>query len=171
MPRLTACLWFDDQAEAAAELYCSVFPNSRITGTTGRIEGGAEGPGAVLALDLGLDGRPFMALTVEFTVLGIPCLGLNGGPMFHFTEAVSFQIDCADQADVDYYWDRLTADGGEESMCGWLKDRFGVSWQVVPRVLPQLLGGPDKAGSARAMQVMLTMRKLDIAALQAAYDG
>ncbi len=157
MPRLTACLWFDDQAEAAAELYCSVFPNSRITGTTGRIEGGAEGPGAVLALDLELDGRPFMAL--------------NGGPMFHFTEAVSFQIDCADQADVDYYWDRLTADGGEESMCGWLKDRFGVSWQVVPRVLPQLLGGPDKAGSARAMQVMLTMRKLDIAALQAAYDG
>lgn len=157
MPKLTACLWFDDQAEEAAAFYCSVFPNSKITGTMDRLEGGAQGPGPVLAVDFELDGRPFM--------------GLNGGPMFQFTEATSFQIDCADQAEVDYYWDKLIEGGGEHSMCGWLKDRFGFSWQVVPRVLPQLLRGPDKARSTRAMEVMLKMRKLDIAALQAAYDG
>lgn len=157
MPKLTACLWFDDQAEAAAEFYCSVFPNSKITEVARWPEGSGENTGKVLTVAFELDGRPFV--------------GLNGGPMFKFSEATSFQIDCADQKAVDHYWDRLIAGGGEESMCGWLKDRFGFSWQVVPSVMPQLIGGPDKAGSARAMQAMMQMRKLDIATLQAAYDG
>ncbi len=157
MPKLTACLWFDTEAEAAAEFYCSVFPNSKITATARWPEGSGENTGKLLTVNFELDGRPFM--------------GLNGGPVFKFTEATSFQIDCADQAEVDYYWDRLIADGGAPSECGWLKDRFGFSWQVVPSVMPQLLGGPDKAGAGRATQAMLKMKKLDIAALKAAYDG
>ena len=113
--------------------------------------------GAVLLVQFTLDGRPFTAL--------------NGGPRFPFTEAVSLQVDCADQAEVDRYWEALVEGGGEHSMCGWLKDRFGVSWQVVPREMGEILGGPDPAGAARAMAAMLQMQKLDVAALRAAYHG
>jgi predicted 3-demethylubiquinone-9 3-methyltransferase (glyoxalase superfamily) len=110
-------------------------------------------------------------MTVEFTLDGRPCMALNGGPMYQFTEAVSFSVSCADQAEVDRYWDALVADGGTEGPCGWLKDRFGMSWQVVPTILPQLLSDPDPDRAGRAMKAMLSMHKLDVAALQAAADG
>ena len=167
MPAITPFLWFDNQAEEAAEFYVSVFPGSKIINTTRYGEAGPGEPGSVITVDFQLDGTAFTAL--------------NGGPAFDFTEAVSFQIDCADQAEVDHYWDGLLADGGAESQCGWLKDRFGLSWQVVPRQLgsPErrlskgdpLLGDPDPGRAARATQAMLGMRKLDIAALQAAADA
>ncbi len=157
MPGITPWLWFDGQAEEAANFYVSVFPNSTITDVSRNGDAGPGQPGTVLTVTFELDGHPFA--------------GLNGGPEFHFTEAVSFQIDCADQAEVDRYWERLIADGGEESMCGWLRDRYGVSWQVVPRQLGQLLDDPDRGRAARAMQAMLGMRKLDVAALQAAADA
>ena len=149
-------LWFDGQAEAAAALYVDVFPDSRIDNVSRYGEAGPGEPGTVLTVDFTLDGQRFVAL--------------NGGPQFRFTEAVSFQIPCADQAEVDHYWDRLS-EGGEESRCGWLKDRFGLSWQVVPTALPELLGDPDPDRANRAMQAMLGMRRLDIAALRAAADG
>ncbi len=157
MPAITPFLWFDNQAEEAAEFYVSVFPGSKIINTTRYGAAGPGQPGSVITVDFQLDGTAFTAL--------------NGGPAFDFTEAVSFQIDCADQAEVDHYWDGLLADGGEESQCGWLKDRFGLSWQVVPRQLASLLGDPDPGRAARATQAMLGMRKLDIAALQAAADA
>ena len=154
MGSITPCLWFDGDAEAAATLYTSVIRNSRIL-LVSRAGGHEEDP----------------ALTVSFELDGMPFVGLNGGPMYSFTEAVSFQISCADQAEVDHYWDALTADGGEESRCGWLKDRFGVSWQITPAVLPSLIGGEDPAGAQRALNALLGMAKLDIAALEAAYSG
>lgn len=158
MPTITPFLWFDSQAEEAAQFYALVFPNSRVLSTTPAPDGTPDASaGGVLTADFELDG-------VRFTAL-------NGGPHFRFTEAVSFVIDCADQAEVDHYWNALTADGGEESQCGWLKDRFGLSWQVVPRQLNELLGDPDPGRSGRAMQAMLQMRKLDVAALQAAADA
>jgi predicted 3-demethylubiquinone-9 3-methyltransferase (glyoxalase superfamily) len=157
MPAITPCLWFDTQGQEAAELYVSVFPNSRITNTSYYGEAGPREAGTVLTVEFELDGKPFTAL--------------NGGPEFTFTEAVSFQIDCADQDEVDHYWTRLTADGGEEGPCGWLKDRFGLSWQVVPRRLSELLTDPDPGRSQRAMRAMLGMKKLDVAALEAAADG
>lgn len=157
MPKITPFLWFDDQAEAAAELYVSVFPNSKITGVT---RYGPAGPGP--------EGQ---AMTVTFELDGAAFIALNGGPHFHFTEAVSFSIDCKDQAEIDRYWEKLTADGGEPSQCGWLKDRFGLSWQVVPAELPSLLGDPDPEKAQRATQAMLGMKKLDIAALRRARDG
>lgn len=149
-------LWFDGQAERAATLYVDVFPNSRIDGVSryGPDTPGTEG--SVMTVDFTLDGQRFVAL--------------NGGPQFRFTEAVSFQIPCADQAEVDHYWDRLS-DGGEQGQCGWLKDRFGLSWQVVPNALPDLLGDPDPGRANRAMQAMLGMRKLDIAAMRRAADS
>lgn len=153
---LTVCLWFDGQAESAAEYYLSVFRNSSPGRVTRWTEGGAGAAGSVL--------------TVEFTVNGQRFLALNGGPEFTFDEAISFQVHCADQAEVDYYWRRLTEDGGQESRCGWLKDRFGVSWQVVPAALPELLTG-DPAGAARAMRKLMGMVKLDIAELRRAYAG
>jgi predicted 3-demethylubiquinone-9 3-methyltransferase (glyoxalase superfamily) len=143
MKRITPFLWFDTQAEEAAEFYVSVFKGSKITGSM------PGGPG----------GRP---LTVQFELDGQELIALNGGPKFKFTEATSFVVHCEDQREIDYYWSRLTADGGEESMCGWLKDKYGLSWQVVPKGLGQLLS------SAGAVQAMLKMRKLDIAALKAA---
>jgi predicted 3-demethylubiquinone-9 3-methyltransferase (glyoxalase superfamily) len=158
MSRITPCLWFDGQAEDAATLYTSLFPDSRIEKVT---RSPADNPstkaGAVLTVDFLLDGQPF--------------IGLNGGPDFPFTEAISLSIDCADQADVDRYWDRLIEGGGSPGACGWLKDRFGVSWQVVPRRMPELLGGADPDGAARAMKAMLKMSKLDIATLESAYQG
>lgn len=165
MPKLkniTPCLWFDNQAEEAAKFYCGIFPNAKITDTTHYSDAGKEihgmPAGTVLTVELDLDGHPFTVM--------------NGGPLFKFSEAISFQVNCETQADVDYFWTRLLegmpADSGQ---CGWLKDKFGVSWQVVPTMLPQVLFGPDKDGRARAMQAMLKMKKLDIAKLQEAYNG
>lgn len=154
--KITTCLWFDAQAEEAADFYVSVFDGSKILNVARYAEGG-PGPAG-------------QAMTVEFEIEGRKFLALNGGPAFTFNEAVSFVIDCTSQEEVDRYWSALTA-GGIESQCGWLKDKFGVSWQVVPSVLGELLGGPDPDGAQRAMQAMLGMRKLQIAELQAAYDG
>jgi predicted 3-demethylubiquinone-9 3-methyltransferase (glyoxalase superfamily) len=156
MPATIPCLWFDGQAEPAARLYTEVFPNSTIDRIT---HYGPDTPGTEGAV-----------LTVEFTLDGTPYTGLNGGPQFTFSEAVSFQILCADQAEVDHYWNRLS-EGGYQDQCGWLKDRFGLSWQVVPTRLTELLSDPDPDRANRAMQAMLTMRRLDIAALERAADG
>jgi predicted 3-demethylubiquinone-9 3-methyltransferase (glyoxalase superfamily) len=155
MPAQIPCLWFDGQAEAAAELYTKVFPNSTIDEVT---RYGPDTPGTEGAV-----------MTVEFTLDGTKYTGLNGGPHFTFSEAISFQIMCADQAEVDHYWTRLS-EGGEESQCGWLKDRFGLSWQVVPTRMFELLHDPDADRAQRAMQAMLKMRKLDIAELERAAD-
>ncbi|MER5721554.1 VOC family protein [Streptomyces sp. NPDC002418] len=150
MQKIRPCLWFDDQAEEAATFYVSVFGgDSRIEKVT-RWPEGTESAGSVL--------------TVDFVLAGQEYLGLNGGPQFHFSEAVSLSVDCADQEEVDRLWAKLT-EGGEESMCGWLKDRYGLSWQIVPRALPELLGGPDRARANRAMKVMMGMRKLDVRTL------
>lgn len=156
MNGISTFLWFDDCAQEAAEFYVSVFPDARLTGDDAFDDPRPEGPGRVTLVTFELAGRPFTAL--------------NGGPLFSFTPAISFVVDCDDQAEVDYYWDRLTS-GGEESMCGWLVDRFGISWQVAPRALGGLLGGPDPDGAARATAAMLQMRRLDIASLEAAYRG
>lgn len=156
--KITSCLWFDGNAEEAARFYVDLFPDSRID-----------------AVQRSPADNPSMAkggvLLVSFTLAGRPFTGLNGGPAFHFTEAVSFQIDCADQAEVDRYWNALIADGGSESQCGWCKDRFGLSWQVIPRRLPELFASPDRAAAQRAMEAMLQMKKLDIAVLEAAARG
>ena len=158
MTRIAPCLWFNQNAEEAAALYTSVFPDSRIDSV---MRAPADNPSSSAGA----------VLTVEFTLSGRPFIGLNGGPEFQFSEAVSFSIDCQDQAEVDRYWDALLAGGGEPSQCGWLKDRFGVSWQVIPKQLPELLAGPDRAGAARAMEAMLKMVKIDVATLEAAYKG
>ena len=155
MPKQIPCLWFDGQAEAAAEHYVSIFPDSEITSIS---RYGPETPGT--------EGQ---VLTVAFTLDGSDYVGLNGGPQFPFTEAVSFQISCADQEETDHYWDRLT-DGGEESQCGWLRDRFGLSWQVVPTALMEALSDPDPGRAHRATQAMLGMRKIDIAEIRRAAD-
>ncbi|WP_285250274.1 VOC family protein [Pseudarthrobacter sp. fls2-241-R2A-168] len=156
MPRtIGTCLWFENEAEQAAQFYTSVFDNSRILNVS-RLEGAPGPEKQVVAVEFELEGRPFTAL--------------NGARGAMFTEAVSFMVDCEDQDTVDRYWSALT-DGGSESQCGWLKDRFGVSWQVIPSVLTSLIAGTDPLGSQRAMQAMLGMRKLDIAELQKAYDG
>jgi predicted 3-demethylubiquinone-9 3-methyltransferase (glyoxalase superfamily) len=158
MPKQIPCLWFDGTAEQAAQHYTSIFPNSAIRDVT---RYGPDMPPPMKEGDV---------LTVEFTLDGQDYTALNGGPQFRFTEAVSFQIMCADQEEADHYWDRLT-EGGEESMCGWLKDRFGVSWQVVPVELVALLGDPDPGRAQRATQAMLQMRRIDIAAVRRAADG
>jgi len=155
---ITPCLWFDGVAEEAAEFYVSIFPNSKILDIS---RAPADNP-STSAGDV---------LLVTFTLGGATFIGLNGGPQFTFTEAVSFQIDCEDQAETDRYWDALVEGGGEHSQCGWLKDRFGLSWQVVPRQLGDYLGGADAGGRERAMQAMLKMQKLDIEGLRAAYEG
>ena len=160
--KITPCLWFDNQAEEAAKHYTAIFKNSKITDTTRYGEAGHE-----------VHGQPAgTVLTVAFELDGQPFTALNGGPIFNFNEAISFQIDCADQAEVDYYWEKLTAGGDETAQqCGWLKDKFGVSWQIVPSVLSKLIGDPDSEKSERAMQALLQMKKIDIDALQRAYDG
>ena len=156
MQKISTCLWFENQAEEAANFYVSLFGASRILDVARFGEGGPGQSGQVITVEFEIEGRKFMAL--------------NGGAAANFTEGVSFVVDCSDQEEVDRYWSALT-DGGAESQCGWLKDRFGVSWQIVPTVLGSLIGGPNPEGAQRAMQAMLGMRKLDIAALQAAYDG
>jgi predicted 3-demethylubiquinone-9 3-methyltransferase (glyoxalase superfamily) len=158
MTTIAPCLWLDGTAEEAARLYTSLFPNSRIDKVN---MSPADNPST----------REGEVLTVDFTLAGRPFIGLNGGPEFTFTEAVSFSIDCEDQAEVDRYWDALIEGGGEPSQCGWLKDKFGVSWQVVPRQLPEFLGGSDREGAKRAMEAMLQMTKLDVAKLRDAYEG
>lgn len=154
--RITPFLWFDSQAEEAAEMYCSIFPNSKV-GKVARY--GEAGPGPAGT-----------AMTVEFQLDGQPFIGLNGGPHFKFNEAVSFVVNCETQDEVDFYWQKL-AEGGAESRCGWLKDKFGLSWQVVPTVLSKLMTGPNSKATQRAFQAMMGMKKLDIRALQQAYDG
>ncbi len=149
-------LWFDTEGLEAAEFYVSVFPNSQITNVSRYGEGGMREEGTVMTVDFVLDGQPFTAI--------------NGGPQFHFDEAVSFMIPCANQAEVDHYWERL-CDGGEASQCGWLKDRYGLSWQVIPTELGELLGDPDPERAGRAVQAMLNMQKIDLNVLRAAAEG
>ena len=156
MPRITPNLWFDTEGLEAAEFYVSVFPNSKITNVTYYGDAGPGPAGTVLTVDFVLDGHEYTAI--------------NGGPQFHFDEAISLLINCADQDEVDYYWEKLT-DGGEESQCGWLKDRYGLSWQVCPVGMLDILNDPDPERAQRAMKAMFGMRKLDLAALQAAADG
>ena len=161
MPRITPCLWFDKEAEQAAHFYASIFRNSSVGKVTRYTDadypGGPESEGGkVLTVDFELDGQKFTSI--------------NGGPIFPFTEAVSFVVDCQDQAEVDYFWDALVK-GGTESQCGWLKDQFGLSWQIVPAELYALTGDPDPAKARRATEAMLKMVKLDIAKLKEAHAG
>jgi predicted 3-demethylubiquinone-9 3-methyltransferase (glyoxalase superfamily) len=150
-------LWFDTQAEEAATFYCEVFPDSRVVSTAHYTEAGPGKPGSVMTVEWELNGQRFV--------------GINGGPEFTFSEAVSFQVTCETQQELDYYWDKLREGGGEEGPCGWLKDRYGLSWQVVPTGMEELFSDPDQSRAQRAMQAMLGMKKLDIAALQRAADG
>ncbi|MGH9152157.1 MAG: VOC family protein [Acidimicrobiales bacterium] len=156
MPRIVPNLWFDTEALEAAEFYCGIFPNSEITRVSHCTDAGPREPGTVLTVDFALDGQPYTAI--------------NGGPQFHFTEAVSLLVDCADQAEVDRYWAAL-ADGGHEVQCGWLKDRYGLSWQICPSELGSLLDDSQPERAERAMRAMLGMVKIDIAAIRAAADG
>jgi len=154
--KITPSLWFDTEAEEAADFYTSVFKDSRIVNVARYTEAGPREAGTVMTVEWELNGQRFV--------------GINGGPQFKFDEAVSFQISCADQDEVDYYWERLT-DGGKESQCGWLEDRFGLSWQVVPQGMEEVFGDPDPERANRAMTAMLKMKKIDIDALRAAADG
>jgi len=156
--KLTTCLWFDGNAREAATFYTSIFPDSSIadnwiapTDTPGNKQG--------------------EEIVVNFKIFGHNFIALNGGPQFPHSEAVSFQIPCKDQSEIDHYWEILTKDGGQESQCGWLKDKFGVSWQVISAEMNDYLGGPDAAGAQRATQAMLGMRKIDLAAMKSAYEG
>ncbi len=155
MPKTVPCLWFDGQAEQAAAHYTAIFPNSKVLQVTRYGPGMPAPEGSVMTVGFSLDGQEYV--------------GLNGGPQFTFTEAISFQIFCADQDEVDHYWGQLS-EGGEEGQCGWLKDRFGVSWQVVPTALFELVGDPDPGRAQRATQAMLGMRKIEIAGLRQAAD-
>jgi len=158
MSKITPCLWFDGNAEEAAKFYVSLLPGSHIeTVMRSPADNPSTPAGAVLVVDFTLAGQRFTAL--------------NGGPDFAFTEAVSFVIDCEDQAEVDRLWDALIAGGGSPSQCGWLKDRYGLSWQVIPRQLGEILGSPDAEGSRRAMEAMLKMTKIDVAELRRAFAG
>jgi predicted 3-demethylubiquinone-9 3-methyltransferase (glyoxalase superfamily) len=159
---ITPCLWFDDQAEEAAKFYISIFKNSKIVNMTRYGEAGHE-----------IHGRPAgTVMTVAFELDGHAFTALNGGPMFTFNEAISFQVSCATQEEVDYYWEKLS-EGGDKSaqQCGWLKDKYGVSWQVFPTVLIEMLTGPHAEKSERVMKSMLQMKKIDMEALKRAYDG
>lgn len=160
--KITPCLWFSHEAADAARFYTGIFKNSKISSTAYYGEAGQEvhgmKPGTVLTVSFELDGQRFTAW--------------NGGPVFKLNEAVSFQIECHTQQEVDYYWEKLSAGGDPAAQqCGWLKDKFGLSWQVVPEILPQLLNDPDQAKSQRAFQALMQMKKLDIAALQRAFNG
>ena len=152
MPKITPFLWFDNSAEEAANFYTSIFKNSKINSISRYGDAGPGPKGSVMTASFSLDGQNFTAL--------------NGGPIFKFNESISFVVNCNGQEEVDYYWEKLLAGGGKESQCGWLKDRFGLSWQIVPDVLGQLLGDKNAAKAARAMQAMLKMQKIDIQKLQ-----
>lgn len=154
----TICLWYDGDAADAANFYTETFPDSEVTGVhraPGDFPSGAEGD----------------VLTVEFTVLGIPCLGLNGGPAFTHSEAFSFQIGTDTQEETDRYWNAIVDNGGEESACGWCKDKWGLSWQITPHILTQSLANPDRAAAKRAFEAMMEMKKIDIATIEAARKG
>jgi len=151
MNKITPFLWFDTQAEDAMNFYVSIFKNSKVNGIS-------RGP----------DGKAF---SVSFELDGQEIMGLNAGPHHKFNEAISMYVDCQDQAEVDYFWDAFIADGGEESMCGWLKDKFGLSWQIIPKQLGELMGDPEPEKSGRVTQAMLKMKKIIVADLQKAYDG
>ena len=160
--RISPCLWFDDQAEEAAKFYTGIFKNSKVAAVSRYGKAGQEvhgrPPGSVMTVAFELEGQTFTAL--------------NGGPIFKFNEAISFQVNCDTQAEVDYYWEKLSAGGDVKAQqCGWLKDRFGASWQIVPRVLVEMVIDPDPARSGRVMEAMLQMKKLDIAELKRAYAG
>jgi predicted 3-demethylubiquinone-9 3-methyltransferase (glyoxalase superfamily) len=155
MPRITPNLWFDTEGLEAAEFYVSLFPNSEIKHVSYYGEAGPGPSGTVLTVDFALDGQEYTAI--------------NGGPQFTFDEAISLLINCADQDEVDYYWTKLS-EGGEEGQCGWLKDRYGLSWQVIPAALEELLSDPDERRAQRAMKAMLGMKKIDVAALRVAAD-
>ena len=155
MPKNVVCLWYNDAAEEAARFYARTFPDSAVTAVhraPGDYPGGKQG----------------QVLTVEFTVLGIPCLGLNGGPMFKHSEAFSFQVITEDQAETDRYWNAIVANGGAESQCGWCKDRWGLSWQITPRVLVEATTSQDQAAAKRAFEAMMGMKKIDVARIEAA---
>jgi len=156
MNEITPCLWFDTEGEDAATLYTSVFPNSKILGISRYGSAGPRSKGTVM--------------TVSFEVGGQKFLALNGGPNYTFSEAISFQVSCKNQEEVDAFWSKLS-DGGEEGRCGWLKDRFGVSWQIVPTALPKLLGNPDPEKSQRVMEAMLQMKKIEIDVLERAAEA
>lgn len=160
--RITPCLWFDDQAEEAAKFYVSVFENSRITSTTHYSSAGKE-----------VHGRPAgSVMTVDFELDGASFTALNGGPHFQFNEAVSLQVFCESQQEIDYYWEKLAAGGDPKAqVCGWLKDRFGLSWQVVPTGMETMLASPESAGAKRAMEAFLKMKKVDLAELEEAFAG
>jgi predicted 3-demethylubiquinone-9 3-methyltransferase (glyoxalase superfamily) len=158
MSKISPCLWFDGEAEEAAKFYVSLLPDSRID----RVQKNpVDGPA----------GKAGSVLVVQFTLAGQEYMALNGGTRFEYTHAISFKIDCADQAEVDRLWDALSSNGGSVERCGWLRDRYGIYWQIVPTALAEILGGPDRAGAQRAMQAMLQMVKLDIAGLRKAYEG
>jgi predicted 3-demethylubiquinone-9 3-methyltransferase (glyoxalase superfamily) len=156
MQKITPFLWFDDNAEEAVNLYTTIFKNSKINSVS---RYGDVGPG-----------QPGKVMTINFELDGLTLTALNGGPEYKFTEAISLEVDCASQAEVDELWDKLIADGGEPSQCGWLKDKFGLSWQIVPTTMMDLIQGPDPAGAQRAMAAMLKMSKLDLAVLRQAYE-
>ena len=157
-PKNTICLWFENDAHEAARFYAATFPDSEVTAVH---QAPADYPG----------GKKGDVLTVEFTVLGIPCLGLNGGPAFRHSEAFSFQIATDNQEETDRYWNAIVGNGGEESQCGWCKDRWGFSWQITPRVLLEATTDPDRAAAKRAMEAMFPMKKIDIATIEAARRG
>lgn len=159
--KLTPCLWFDNEAEEAARFYCSVFKNSQFGRISHYPDAGQDIHGRAAG----------SVLTVEFELEGMPFLPLNGGPQFTFDEAISFQVHCKTQEEIDYYWAALTADGGSEVQCGWLKDKFGLSWQVAPDFMGDILAGPDRAAAARVMTAFMKMKKFDMAAIQRAYDA
>jgi 2-polyprenyl-6-hydroxyphenyl methylase/3-demethylubiquinone-9 3-methyltransferase len=157
-PSATICLWYDRDALAAAEFYAKTFPDSRVRGVQ-------HAPGDFP------DGKEGNVLVVEFTVLGIPCIGLNGGPAFRHNAAFSFQVGTRDQAETDHYWNAIVANGGEESQCGWCKDRWGISWQITPVALTQAVADPDRAAAKRAFEAMMGMKKIDIATIEKARAG
>ena len=158
LSKISPCLWFNGQAEEAATFYTDLFPDSRILSVD---RSPADTP----------SGPKDMVITVNFSLAGQTFIGLNGGPDFTFNESISFSIDCEDQAEVDRYWDGLVAGGGEHSVCGWLKDRFGVSWQVIPRQLPEMLASPDREAAGRAMEAMLKMTKIEVKELEEAFNA
>ena len=158
LPRNTICLWYERDALAAATFYAETFPDSAVKGV---FHAPADFPG----------GRQGDVLTVDFTVLGIPCIGLNGGPVFKQSEAFSFQVATDDQAETDRYWNAIVGNGGQESECGWCKDKWGVSWQITPRVLTEAFTSPDREVARRAFEAMMTMRKIDVAKIEAAVRG
>jgi predicted 3-demethylubiquinone-9 3-methyltransferase (glyoxalase superfamily) len=159
--RITPCLWFDTQAEEAAKFYCSIFKNSKITEVSRFPEAGQE-----------VHGKPAGSVMVAaFEINGQPFTALNGGPQFKFDEAISFQVVCDNQEEIDYFWSKLTEGGGQGGPCGWLKDKFGVSWQVFPSAVPKMLMDPDRAKAARVMNAFMKMKKFDLAAIERAYQG